>query len=267
VNKSAARTSFVEPVTEDELLEGIDSDTVVLMYQPKVSIKDKKMTGVEALARWWHPERGILGPAAFIPLAENLGRIDELTQNVLRQAVAQGGQWIRDGLEIGISVNYSVGSLQHLILPEQIVSMAKEWGMNPELMTIEVTESLVVQEFASTIEVLTRLRLLGIGLALDDFGTGHASMERLQQIPFTELKLDRAYVCDAAMNATSRAILESSISLGRGLGMKLVAEGVEDQASWDLVAALGCDEVQGYFVAKPMPGEEIIPWKQAWENR
>lgn len=266
INKDTARTPFAEPVTESELLAGIESDAIVLVYQPKVSIKDKKMTGVEALARWKHPERGILGPATFIPLAESLNKIDELTQNVLRQAVAQGGRWIREGFEIGISVNYSAGSLQQLILPEHIASIARESGMKAELITVEVTESLVVQEFATTIEVLTRLRLLGIGLSLDDFGTGHASMERLQQIPFTELKLDRAYVCDATTNATSRTILETSAALGRGLGMKLVAEGVEDQAGWDLVAELGCDEVQGYFVAKPMPGEEIIAWKQQWEN-
>ena len=256
----------IEPITENEILAGISGDPVELVFQPKVSIADKKLHGVEALARWKHPERGILGPGAFIPLAEELGQIDILTDNVLRQAMAQGGKWQAEGYDIGISVNYSVDSLNRLDLPEYIVSIAEEKGMDPKRVTIEVTESRLMRDITSTVEILTRLRLNGLGLSIDDFGTGHSSLEQLKRIPFTELKIDRAFVCGASGDTAVRTILESSVSLGNSLGLKVVAEGAETQDDWDLVAGLGCDEVQGYFVAKPMAGDDILSWKETWEK-
>jgi len=256
----------IEPVTEKELLAGINGDAIELVYQPKVSISEKRLMGVEALARWRHPERGMLGPGAFIPLAEELGQIDILTDAVLHKAMAQGGEWRAEGSDIGISVNYSVDSLNRLDLPEYIVSIAEEQGMDPKRVTIEVTESRLMRDINSTIEILTRLRLKGLGLSIDDFGTGHSSMEQLKRVPFTELKIDRAFVNGASDDPSTRAILESSVLLGKGLDLKLVAEGTETQDDWNLVAALGCDEVQGYFVAKPMPGDDILTWKETWEQ-
>ena len=265
-NLTAVSMRRIEPVTEKELLAGINGDAIELVYQPKVSISNKRLIGVEALARWRHPERGMLGPGAFIPLAEELGQIDILTDVVLHKAMAQGGEWQAEGFDIGISVNYSVDSLNRLDLPEYIVSIAEEQGMDPKWVTIEVTESRLMRDITSTVEVLTRLRLKGFRLSIDDFGTGHSSMEQLKLIPFTELKIDRAFVYGASDDPSARAILESSVSLGKSLDLKLVAEGVETQDDWNLVAALGCDEVQGFFVAKPMPNEKLIEFIETWTD-
>ncbi len=260
------RKARVQPITPDELLEGIGTGRVLLHYQPKVSILDSNFVGVEALARWQHPERGLLGPEAFIPLAEELGQIDTLTENVIRQALAQCARWQAAGERIRVAVNYSVDSLTNLIQPEFISTVAREHGVSEELLTIEMTETLVMHDAAIIIEVLTRMRLHGVGLSLDDFGTGHATLERLQQIPFTELKLDKSYVTGARSDARARTILETSVALGKGLGLKLVAEGVEDQACWDIVQRLGCHEAQGYLIARPMPGDELLPWLQRWRE-
>ena len=256
----------MEQITEDELNTGLAEDHIELVFQPKVSIKEKKMTGVEALARWRHPDKGIMGPGAFIPLAEQLGKIDALTDLVLKKAMSQGGEWEAEGHKLGISVNYSVDSLNNFDLPEHIEATSEENGMNPKLVTIEVTESRVMQDITSSLEILSRLRLKGLGLSIDDFGTGHSSLEQLKRVPFTELKIDRAFVFDAAKDQTARAILESSVSLGKSLNLKIVAEGVESRDDWDLVEELGCNEVQGYYVAKPMPGEDILAWKKQWEQ-
>ena len=256
----------IEPITEEELNTGLENDMLELVYQPKVSVTEKKLIGVEALARWRHPERGVLGPGTFIPLAEELGKIDEITDQVLRKAMAQGAEWEVEGHSIGISVNYSVDSLNRLDLPEYIETTIQENGMDPKLVTIEVTESRVMRDITSCLEILTRLRLKGLGLSIDDFGTGNSSMEQLKRVPFTELKIDRAFVNDATNDKVARAILESSVTLGKSLELKLVAEGVETQNDWDLIAGLGVDEVQGYFVAKPMPPDEILNWRQNWEK-
>lgn len=257
----------VQPITQEELLEGIGTDRVRLFYQPKVAISDGSFVGVEALARWQHPQRGLLGPDTFIPLAEELGQIDTLTENVIRQALAQCARWQSAGERIRVAVNYSVDSLVDLIQPEFISNVAREYGVPEELLTIEMTETLVMHDAAVIIEVLTRMRLHGVGLSLDDFGTGHATLERLQQIPFTELKLDKSYVAGARSDPRARTILESSVALGRGLGLKLVAEGVEDQACWDIVRELGCDVAQGFLIARPMPGDELLQWLRDWRAR
>lgn len=257
----------VQPLTLQELQEGLQAGRLVLHYQPKVSIRDGSFVGVEALARWQHPERGLLEPDAFIPLAEQSGQIEVLTGSVIRQALAQCAQWQAAGEQIRVSVNYSVDSLVNLIQPEFISAIAREYGVEESLLTVEMTESLVMHDEAVIIEVLTRMRLHGMGVALDDFGTGHATLERLQQIPFTELKLDKGYVSRARKDSRARTILESSIALGKGLGLKLVAEGVEDHECWALVRELGCDEAQGYLIARPMPAAALLPWLHQWRLR
>jgi len=258
------RKAGVQSISPDELLEGITAGRLELYYQPKISIRDRAFVGVEALARWQHPERGLLAPDTFIPLAEQLGQIDTLTESVIRQALAQCASWQLAGERIPVAVNYSLDSLVNLIQPEFISMLAREYGVSEELLTIEMTETLVMHDAAIIIEVLTRMRLHGVGLSLDDFGTGHATLERLQQLPFTELKLDKSFVTAARTDARARTILESSVALGKALGLKLVAEGVEDQACWDIVQALGCDEAQGFLIARPMPGADLLSWLQEW---
>ena len=177
-----------------------------------------------------------------------------------------GGKWRADGLDLKIGVNFSVDNLNQLDLPEWIVSVASEEGMDPSKVILEVTESRLMEDVTKPLEILTRLRLKRIGISIDDFGTGFSSMEQLKRIPFEELKIDRAFVFGAAGDPSARAILESSVDLGKRMGMSLVAEGAETQEDWDLVAELGCDMVQGYFVAKPMPGDELPSWIAEWEK-
>ena len=266
------RTTLFAPtsgynLTEEEVVEGLKTgDALELVYQPKVAVTEARVLGVEALARWRHPQHGILGPAAFIPLAEEKGHIDALTELVFTKAMAQGGDWRAEGLDLGISVNYSVDSLGCLELPDWIVATSEAQGMDPHRVTLEVTETRMMQDLRTPLEILTRLRLRGVGLPIDDFGTGHSSMAQVQRILFTELKIDRAFVFGAAQDKAARAILESSIALGNSLDLFLVAEGVETQQDWDLITSLGCNCVQGYYVSKPIPGAEIDEFTRAWER-
>ena len=253
-----------DAISLDELRAAIAGDQLEPFFQPKISVATRELVGVEALVRWRHPERGLVPPFMFIPLAEENGLIDPLTDVVFDKAMARGGEWRADGLNIKISVNISVDSLTNLELPDQIATRAAAAGVDPANVVLEVTESRLMQDVARTLETLTRLRLKGIGLSIDDFGTGYSSMEQLQRIPFVELKIDRAFVNGTATNADARAILQSSVDLANKLELSTVAEGVEDQDDWDQVATAGCDEVQGYFIARPMPSGELLGWHTDW---
>ena len=253
-----------QPITEAELTEGIASDAVTLVFQPKVAVRSKQVIGVEALARWRHPTRGILGPGAFIPLAEESGQIHALTEAVFTTAMVQAGEWRAGGYDLSMAVNFCADSLRRLDLPEYLLRCAAAEGIDPSRVTLEITESRVMRDLRVSTEILTRLRMKGMGLSIDDFGTGHASLEQLKRVPFTELKVDRAFVFGASNDASARAILESSINIGKSLGLNVVAEGAETQEDWDLVEKLGCDVVQGYFVSKPQPPEELPGWIDNW---
>jgi EAL domain-containing protein (putative c-di-GMP-specific phosphodiesterase class I)/CheY-like chemotaxis protein len=254
-----------EPISEEELSQGIHGDELTVFFQPKVSVTTRDLVGVEALVRWQHATRGLVFPDAFIPVAEKFNLIDKLTDVVFVKSMKQGGEWLAEGMKISVSVNISVDSLDRLSLPRFIVKKAEEQGMDPSHIMLELTESRLMEDIKKPLEILSRLRLKGIGLSIDDFGTGHSSMEQLKRIPFTELKIDRAFVNGAMHDKAARAILEFSVTLAKKLGMTIVAEGVETQEDWDLVAALECDLVQGYFIAKPMPGNEIKPWYETYK--
>ncbi len=254
----------IEDITEEELRSGIDGDELEVFYQPKVSVADKHVVGVESLVRWRHKERGLVPPVAFIPVAERHGLIDALTDAVYAKAMAQGGTWLAAGQDLKVAVNISVDSLDRLDLPEFIVGTAAENGVEPSRVVLEITETRLMADIKKPLEILTRLRIKGVQLSIDDFGTGHSSMEQLKRIPFTELKIDRAFVNGAMHNAAAKAILESSVALAKSLEMSTVAEGVEDQEDWDLVASLDIDVVQGYFIARPMPADEFDAWLAEW---
>ena len=254
----------VDNLDVDELRAGIEGGELEVFYQPKVAVSDKRVIGVESLVRWRHKERGLIPPVAFIPVAEEHGLIDALTDAVLAKATQQGGKWLAAGRDIKVAVNISVDSLNRLDLPEYVVNMASANGLDPSHIVLEVTETKLMQDIKSPLEILTRLRLKGVALSIDDFGTGHSSMEQLKRIPFTELKIDRAFVYGATKDASARAILESSVALAKSLGMSTVAEGVEDQEDWDLIEKVGVDVVQGFFIAKPMPADEFDAWLANW---
>ncbi|HEY9080289.1 EAL domain-containing response regulator [Magnetovibrio sp.] len=251
-------------VSAAELKAALDGGKLTAYFQPKVSVQTRQLVGVETLVRWIDVDKGFIPPDAFISVAENNGLIDQLTDTVLAVAMQQGGAWLENGLDLKIAVNLSIDNLNRLDLPEFIVAAAQGAGMNPHHVVLEVTESRLMQDVIKPLEILTRLRLKGMALSIDDFGTGHSSMEQLKRIPFTELKIDRAFVNGAGRDNTARSILESSVDLAKKLGMSIVAEGVEDQEDWDLVASLGVDLIQGYFVCRPLPGPDLQDWLSDW---
>ncbi len=252
-------------LSETELREGLADSALVPFFQPQVDIHTRQVVGVEALARWRHPEHGILGPNAFIPLAEETGLINQLTDNMLTKSMQQWRNWSDAGYDLSISVNLSMDCLSRINLPELILAETISVGIPIDRLILEITESRLMQDMIVSLDVLSRLCLKRIRLSIDDFGTAYSNLEKLQMLPFGELKIDRAFVDGAAHNASIRAILESSAALGKRLGMQIVAEGVETQEDWECVATAGCDVIQGYFVARPMPGDEIVAWMQSWK--
>jgi EAL domain-containing protein (putative c-di-GMP-specific phosphodiesterase class I)/FixJ family two-component response regulator len=250
----------------DELRAGLDGEAIEPFFQPKISASGHSVLGAECLLRWRHPERGLISPLAVIPVAEAHGLIDELTLVLFTKVMAHLGEWTRQGHALKVSVNISMDSLKRLDLPDLLAKIARHAGVEPKQVILEITESRLMNNLASSLEIISRFRLLGFGLSIDDFGTGYSSMEKLKQMPFTELKVDRAFVFGAASDPVARAIFQSSVDLGHALGMQVVAEGAETQEDWDLVMALGCDQLQGYVVAKPMPAKDFIDWKTSWDK-
>lgn len=265
--KVAGQRSGSSPISLEGLKEGLEKGYVDVYFQPKVSVSNRQVIGVEALARWNDPIKGVIGPWAFIGVAEEEGLIDELTFAVFEKAMKWGGEWRKLGIDLKVAVNLSMDSLGRLELPEYFVETAQQHQMLPSMVMLEVTESRLMDNITAVLEVLTRLRLKGMALSIDDFGTGYSTMEQLKKIPFSEFKIDRSFVHGAVSDHQARAILESSITLAKKLGMNTVAEGVEDEEDWQLVKELGCDQVQGYFVSPPMPGEQFIDWLKRWNQQ
>jgi EAL domain-containing protein (putative c-di-GMP-specific phosphodiesterase class I)/ActR/RegA family two-component response regulator len=253
-------------LTPEEIRTGINNGQVETFFQPQISLIDGQITGAECLARWKHPTKGIVPPLAFISVAEEHGLIDDLTLEIFRKAMHHHGEWTRLGHDLKISVNVSMDNLERLDLPEQFADITRNEGVDIKNVMLEMTESRLMSNLAASLDIITRLRLKGFGLSIDDFGTGYSSMEKLNQLPFTELKVDRAFVYGAGDDAAARAILDLSVQMGRALDMRVVAEGAETQDDWDLVTASGCDELQGYVISKPMPAEDFINWKRNWET-
>ncbi len=244
----------------DELQAAITNGQLSVHYQPQVAVDDMRLIGVEALARWRHPEKGPIPPDIFIGIAEKYDLIHQLTEFVLNTSLQQLDEWRGLGLDITMAVNFSALTLNQLELPEKLYERVSQHNIEPNNLTIEMTESSLPQDTSTTLDVMNRLRLKGFGLSIDDFGTGFSSLQQLQQIPFTELKIDRAFVHRADTNHARLAILESSIDLAKRLKIRCVAEGAEDQQDCDLVSRLGCDTIQGYHYAKPMPAEQLMEW-------
>ncbi len=234
------------------------------LFQPKVELATGKVTGAEALARWYHPERGIVSPYAFIPTLEANRRIDELTWIMLEKSAAACRDWRAAGLETTVSVNLSLVSLTHIGLADRITTLVEAQSLAPRHMILEVTETIAMTDIARALENLARLRIRGFGLSIDDYGTGYSSLQQLSRIPFTELKIDQSFVMSAAEKESCKVILESSLDIAKKLGLKAVAEGVETRSDWDLLKGLGCDLAQGYFIARPMAADKLAAWASQW---
>ena len=257
----------VPKVSAEELQTAIERDQLLLHYQPQLDLHSGQLHGTEALVRWQHPERGLLMPDAFISLAESSGLIAPLTDWVVKEAIRQGAAWQRAGLDIGASVNLSAQTLRELDLPDRMTEIAVSAGLAPDRVTLEITESKLADDLDSLLDITTRLRLKGFLLAIDDFGTGFSSLTQLRRLPFTELKLDRTFVSGATSDADARSLLESSVQLAKRLRLKTVAEGIETEEEWNLLVWMGVDYGQGYYMARPMPGEKLAPWYATWQSK
>jgi len=253
--------------TAERLKQAIEGHELTNVYQPKVELATGKVRGVETLVRWQHPEDGMVFPDQFISLAEENGLIDALTRLVLENAIAQAHIWEAAGLNLHVGVNVSMENLSDLNFPDFVVKALSVAGTAHSSLVLEVTESRLMTNVISALDILTRLRLKHIGLSIDDFGTGHSSLAQLRDIPFDELKVDRGFVHGAADDASKRAILDASLAMARQLGMTTVGEGVEDRADWDTLRAAGCGLAQGYFVARPMPAGAFPKWMEEWQAR
>jgi EAL domain-containing protein (putative c-di-GMP-specific phosphodiesterase class I) len=250
----------------DEVRAAIANGELVNYYQPKVVTATGRVMGVETLVRWRHPSDGLVYPDQFIGVAEAHGLIDDLTKAVLIGAFAQSKLWQDLGLMLQMSVNLSMDNLAALDFVDMVVGLAAQSGVPPQMMMLEVTETRLMKDLRTPLEILTRLRLKRFRLSIDDFGIGNSSLAKLRDIPFDELKIDQSFVHGACNNEKLWAMFDSCLNLAKQLDLEAVAEGVEDMADWDFVRNRGCDIAQGYFIARPMPGAELPEWINTWDQ-
>lgn len=245
-----------------EIEKALLASEFIPFYQPKVDIITGHLKGVEALARWQHPELGLIAPARFIPVLEQDGAhlMKQFTFALLEIVLRDLSIWLSRGLSLSVSVNLSAQSLNDAVIADQLARMVEVAHVPPRCLVLEVTETMVMDNLSSSIGNLARLRLKGFGLSMDDYGIGYSSMQQLSRCPFTELKIDRSFVDGASEHAHRRMILESAIDMGRRLNVTTVAEGVETEADWRLLKNLGCELGQGYFSGRPMPASELLVW-------
>jgi diguanylate cyclase (GGDEF)-like protein/PAS domain S-box-containing protein len=243
-----------------ELRGAIENDELLLHFQPKLDLHDGTLVGVEALVRWQHPLRGFLPPSEFIPLAEQSELIYPLTRWVLEAAIRQQQAWRGAGLELPVAVNLSRRTLQDSQLPEMIARLLARYDVPPRALVLEITESSLMADPLRAAENLSQLRALGVQMSIDDFGTGYSSLDSLKDLPVDELKIDRSFVQAMASDPSARAIVRVVIDLADALKLRVVAEGVEDRATWDVLAGLGCHVAQGYFLSRPIAAAELEAW-------
>jgi len=250
---------------KDELEYAINNDQIKAYYQPQVCLFNNALYGLEALARWEHPEHGLIPPSKFIPLAEETGLIVPMTNRMIKKCVSEVSEFSKKSENvINLSVNISAAHIQEYALSDLVEILASEDLMSPELFTLEVTESGLMTELVSSLDILARLRLKGFNLSIDDFGTGYSSLFQLHKMPFNELKVDQAFVKTMLKDQDSLSIVETCILLAKKLGTLTIAEGVEDLDTYIALTQMGCDYAQGYFIAKPMPVEDLADWYAYW---
>ncbi|MEP7130539.1 MAG: EAL domain-containing protein [Sphingomicrobium sp.] len=241
------------------LRQALEEQRLNMVYQPKISLRDGNLTRVEALVRWEDPELGPVEPSRFIPLAEEHGLIDDLTHWGLRNILRQWLDWREEGIDTNIAFNISALSLQHLDFPDLVERMCRALEVPCDRLVLELTEG-ATQPLVKLMDTLTRFRIKGIGLAIDDFGTGYSSLMQLRHLPFTEVKIDQAFIADADRSSDCRLIIRTITDLAHGLGLIATAEGVETLEQLRHVHDLGCDFVQGYLISPPMEPQALKGW-------
>lgn len=240
-----------------ELRVGLKNGEVRFAYQPKLDLKSGKITAVEALIRWISPTRGFVPPDDFIPLAERTGDVRHVTEWGLRTAIKQAAEWRDKGLNLAVAINLSSSDLLNQALPGQILSLLREYELLPSLLKLEVTESAVMQDMTRALEVLNMLSAMGVSLSIDDYGTGYSSLSYIKKLPVSEIKIDKSFVLNLAKNEEDNILVRSTIDLGHNLGLSVTAEGVEDEESVSRLREYGCDVLQGYHIARPLPVSEL----------
>ncbi|MFI1994729.1 putative bifunctional diguanylate cyclase/phosphodiesterase [Actinoplanes sp. NPDC020271] len=246
-----------------DLRRGIEAGQLLLHYQPKVDARTGAVLGAEALVRWHHPGYGLIPPDDFIPLAEHTGLITPLTRFVLAAALRQCRSWRDAGHELGVAVNVSAHGLLDLGLPAEIAALLERWRVPAGLLTVEITETAIMTDPERALRVVRELHTLGVRLSIDDFGTGYSSLAYLKNLPVQELKIDRSFVSGMTANDRDAVIVRSTVDLGHNLGLRVVAEGVEDDATWRQLDAAGCDILQGYHISRPVTAGDFTAWLAA----
>jgi diguanylate cyclase (GGDEF)-like protein len=252
---------------EQDLFASIKKNELVLYYQPKISVLDGNVIGAEALIRWQHPEHGLIPPDEFIPMAEQTGLIQPLTEWVLNKALENCSKDVYAEESLSVSVNLSALNLRDERISSTIINALEKWSVPPEILTLELTESTIMSDPEFAIEILTKLDAMGVSLSIDDFGTGHSSLAYVKKLPVDEIKIDKSFIKDITQDNDNEAIVRAVLVLAHRMQLSVVAEGVEDIKTLNLLRDLGCDIVQGYYFAKPMPFEEYIAWLEQNRNR
>ena len=243
-----------------EVRPALERGEFVLFYQPQIALRTGRVTGVEALLRWRHPQQGMIPPLRFISLIEQTALVGPLTLHVVDLALRQSTRWRQAGLQLGMSVNLSARNLHDPELPAQIESLLARHAVPAAALTLEVTESAAMADPATAVGVLEALRGLGVGVSIDDFGSGNASIAYLAKLPVGELKIDRSFVTPMCESPRDEAIVRTTIDLARHLGLHVVAEGIETPEVCERLAEMGCDTGQGYLISRPAPADELTPW-------
>jgi len=255
-------------VSDEQVRNAVKNGEFLNYYQPQISLKTGDVLGVEALARWRHPERGMTLPENFLARLEALDLMDDLCWSTAELAVAEAKQFTnRNGELLRLSINASMRSLRDLEFPDALVTLARKYDFPVEMIAVEITESVLMSELSRTLDVLTRLRMKNFQLSIDDFGSGYAMMRQLQNVPATELKIDRSIVEKMHLNDSDRVMVEKIVEMGHGLKLSVLAEGVMTQEQFQLLRTKGCDGAQGYWFSYPLPADAMKKWLATYELR
>ena len=258
-SSAIANNSFERLVLENSLRRALEKNEFLLHYQPQLDLRTGKVSGVEALIRWQHPDLGSIPPLEFIPIAEDIGLIHPIGEWVLRTACEQKRIWQNDGFRsLRVSVNLSARQFHYVNMVDMVMSILRQTGIDPTSLDLEITESTIMEHLEDTTETLRRLKEMGCHITIDDFGTGYSSLTYLKTFPIDMLKIDRSFVRDIVTDADDRAITQAIISMAHSLKLEVVAEGVEEKAQLEILKSQGCDILQGYLFSKPLPANEVI---------
>ena len=250
-----------------EIRTAVEQNQLSLYVQPKIDFATGKLLAVEALVRWNHPERGLIFPDMFIPFAEKTGHISKISYWMLCEAARYAALWQRQGLDMTLAVNLSARDLIDIELPNKLKEILAEHKLSANSLSLEITESSIMDDPARALDTIERIAKMGIQLSIDDFGTGYSSLAYLKRLPVNELKIDKSFVMNIEHDHDDVTIVKSTIELGHNLGLKVVAEGIENKNAWNILNAMGCDYGQGYFMSKPMPASKLLDWSKQWSQK